>query len=180
MAGGLLSSFLLLIFVPSITIVPIFLSMLGGLFPDFDSTNSTVAHMGFRVNKGLRVKPFYLLSLFGSIIFEHRTYTHTFIAAIIGGVVVSIITYFVGMEDMIINGVAFFLGWVSHILLDAMTVSGVPMLWPMKPITQSQHILSHKRRIKTGATFDQIFGLLLLFLFVIGVVFFFLLGRIAV
>lgn len=60
---------------------------------------------------------------------DHRGLTHTGAAALLAGVACGWLADFLGAPWQI--GVAVFLGWMSHLLSDACTRAGVPLLWPL-------------------------------------------------
>ena len=86
--------------------------VLGALMPDIDHPTS-------KINT---YNPF--ASLIGNCI-GHRTITHSFL----GLFIFDLILYMVNLKSLILG---FSIGYISHLLLDAMTVSGVPLLYPYK------------------------------------------------
>lgn len=61
---------------------------------------------------------------------DHRGLTHTGAAAVVVGLACGWLADFLGAPWQL--GVAVFLGWMSHLLSDACTRAGVPLLWPLK------------------------------------------------
>lgn len=61
---------------------------------------------------------------------DHRGLTHTGAAALAFGVACGWLADYCGGSWQV--GVAVFLGWMSHLLSDACTSSGVPLWWPIK------------------------------------------------
>jgi inner membrane protein len=96
--------------------------VLGGLLPDIDHPASSL---------GRRVLP---LSMMLAAIFGHRGITHSLIAA----VVVSLAAWYSlhGLDWRPGHSAPFVLGlsagYLSHLLADWLTNTGVPLLWPMK------------------------------------------------
>lgn len=88
------------------------ISGIGALFPDIDEPNSTI---GRRIPGSFLVK----------FLFGHRGFWHSLLAAAL--------VYFLllGIASNTI-AVLFVAGYISHLLLDAMTPSGVPFLYPIK------------------------------------------------
>lgn len=116
--GGLLAGALLLNYtkqpIQSIEGVITFMAAgLGGLLPDIDHEGSYV---------GRRMKP---LSKVISSAFGHRGATHAPILIII---LFLLLHLFVNVSSMVFIGLM--VGALSHVLLDALTVSGVPLLYP--------------------------------------------------
>lgn len=96
-------------------------SVLGSLMPDIDLPSSTV---------GKRVKP---ISYLINQIFGHRGITHTPILHIICSIFLLILggglTGFIKLTYLSFV-IGLFVGGVSHLVLDAMTVKGIPFLYP--------------------------------------------------
>lgn len=87
---------------------------LGSLLPDIDHPGSVV---------GRRVK---LVSVPVSMIFGHRGITHSLIAIVIMSVT---IIWQVGSQPWI---VALAIGYLTHLVGDWLTPSGVPFMWPSR------------------------------------------------
>jgi inner membrane protein len=105
----------------------------GGLFPDIDTRNS---YMG-------RFTPLWRW-------LQHRGATHSLLTAVLCSLV-----FVYRIEAAVI----FFLGYLSHLLLDMCNVTGVPLWWP------SQHRVI-VARIRSGGIGE----LIVLFLFYIMVI----------
>lgn len=87
----------------------------GGLFPDIDTPTSKM---------GSKVKP---LSWALSKTVGHRGMFHAPLLYVVLGVVLW------RMEPIIrVLGLVFLAGCMSHLILDAMNVQGIPILWPVK------------------------------------------------
>lgn len=117
--------------------VDIFLVGAGSLFPDIDLINS-----GFQKNSK------------NGVSFKHRGIMHTPFLALC----IFLFYYMIFRNYMIFP---FIIGYLSHIFLDFLTVSGVPILYP---ISKNRFNLM---RIKTGSSIDKNLGILFLFLFVL-------------
>lgn len=93
---------------------------LGSLFPDIDHRGSYL---------GRRAK---VASFFASMLFEHRGATHapitagimTFLMYLLGGL-------FIAPPLLKLWFIGFYIGILSHILLDMLTKGGVPILYPI-------------------------------------------------
>lgn len=126
-------------------------AIIGALLPDIDAEESTIKHemgtAGSALSWGMR--------LFGV---THRGLTHrgitmliVMLAAVVGGDML-------GYQDV---GIAFALGYFSHIALaDAMTISGVPLLWPRK---KAFHLLPKPFRVRTGGPVEHLVFLMVAF-----------------
>jgi membrane-bound metal-dependent hydrolase YbcI (DUF457 family) len=55
-------------------------------------------------------------------------------------------------------GAAFGLGYISHLVADAMTIRGIPLLWPGQQ-QPSLHLLPRRLRVRTGSAGEAIFNL---------------------
>lgn len=109
----------------------IFLILSGSVFPDIDSGTSFIG------------RKFKLVSWF----FKHRGAIHSIAVMIVSSIIIFLLT----------NNIYFFLafaaGFLSHLLLDSLTPSGVAFFWPNKKRTRG--------KFKTMSLFDLI--LLILF-----------------
>lgn len=138
---------------------------LGALLPDLDATRSTIKYL--RV--GARFQPFSLPARVLSHHFSHRGPLHSLAG-------LGLLWIWLGLPTMLWLGwqpsLALALGMLSHLVGDASTKSGVPLLYP-KP--GRWHLLPQPFRLTTGsAAEDAVFAALMvpLLLLVIG-----LLGR---
>jgi inner membrane protein len=91
-------------------------AVLGSLTPDLDSPKSSL---------GRRVRP---LSWSLKIIYGHRGFTHSLLACLLVGIGLSFACF--KWPGWTTYGVAFTIGYTSHILADWLTREGVPLLWP--------------------------------------------------
>lgn len=94
----------------------LFLSFVGlaALFPDIDHENSKIAK---------KVKP---LGWLIQNIFGHRGFFHSIFAALI---LYFVFVYFLGLRFV---GLAICVGYISHLMSDALTVTGVNFFHPLK------------------------------------------------
>lgn len=63
---------------------------------------------------------------------SHRGLTHTAVAGIAAGAAVWALLAVLGVGDAAVYGLATAVGIVTHIAGDALTATGVPLLWPIK------------------------------------------------
>jgi len=117
--------------------------MLGALAPDIDAERSEIkGTLGLLGSvSGL------LLTLFGVC---HRGLTHYGLTGLAVLLVGSLLGGRLGYADV---GLAFGLGYLSHLLADALTLSGVPLLWPLPG---NVHLLPRSLRLRTGGLAEQI------------------------
>lgn len=121
---------------------------MGALLPDLDAEDSTIQHelggLGAFTKLGMK-----LLGI------QHRGFLHSGVAVMLVMVVSIILGRKFGYIDV---GFAFGLGFMSHILLaDAMTISGVPLLWPSE---NKFHLLPAFLRIRTGGPVESLVSIL--------------------
>lgn len=95
----------------------------GALLPDIDSDESVIrnATRTSRSDGCLGLLASWLVHIFGG----HRALTHTLLAWVL--------LSFMAAVSSLPNtaAIAFSIGYLSHLLADAVTVSGVPALWPI-------------------------------------------------
>lgn len=117
--------------------------MLGALAPDLDAEQSEIKRtLGLAgAVSGL------LLTLFGV---SHRGLTHYGITALLILILSGLLGWRLGYADV---GLAFGLGYLSHLLADALTVSGVPLWWPRPGLV---HLLPRPLRLRTGGPVEQL------------------------
>jgi len=124
---------------------------LGSLLPDLDAAHSNVKHLEI-----LGIKPFYLPSeaIFHS--FGHRTVLHSARGLIAVALLAALLSPLVGFQ----TGTALFLGYASHLMLDACNPSGIPLRYPDH---RRYWLLPKRLRIVTGSPYEEIaFALLAL------------------
>lgn len=132
-------------------------ALLGALLPDIDAEEATIKSelglVGRMLGGGL--------SLFGV---KHRGLTHRGVIALLVVGVGMVMGDLWGWPDA---GLAFGLGWVSHILADGMTVSGVPLLWPWK---KDFHLLPKPLRVRTGGPVEGLIFMTIASGLILGVI----------
>ncbi len=131
---------------------PIIFSIAGSLIPDIDEPNSKIGSKVTGISKSTKA------------IFGHRTITHSLLGVIIFGLIVNHFVDLFSLPDFITT--YFILGYLSHLLGDIFTISGVPLFYP----------LSKKYAIpivKTGGKMERIFQLVitLIVVYQVGLVF---------
>ncbi len=115
-------------------------AILGALLPDLDAEDSTIQ----RELGGLGI----LVQLLGV---KHRGVLHSGLAAAAVTLLAAAAGWWFGYPDV---GLAFGLGYLSHVAIaDAMTVSGVPLWWPLK---KRFHLLPRPLRVRTGGPVEKL------------------------
>lgn len=122
------------------------LAILGSLLPDIDHTESKL---------GRRIRP---ISFVITKIFGHRTLTHSLTLYFF----LSVLGYF-AFPQYQIQLLAIVVGAISHLLLDSLNPSGVPLFYP-HPARFSI------AKIRTGSLLEHVF--LAVMLFAAGYVYF--------
>lgn len=97
-------------------IVPYAAAIAGSLLPDVDHPRSWA---------GKRIWP---VSAIIGMIFGHRGITHSLVAAIALGLLAAVLP--LGASPTWIFPLGF--GYLSHLVADWMTPSGIPLLWPVR------------------------------------------------
>jgi inner membrane protein len=126
------------------------LSVLGSLLPDLDARESKLSNVQI-----LGVTP---LKPVASLLYKrlgHRGAMHSALALIILSVLAGVP---LGLFLSPFAGLGLALGYLSHILLDASTKSGVPLYWPD---SDRVHVLPKKLRFVTGSFAEDILFFLL-------------------
>jgi inner membrane protein len=95
--------------------------VVGSLLPDLDASRSKIKH--FAVSG---FKPFLLPSQLIHKKFGHRSVLHSLIGLVVCAVIASSISPLWGWQI----GLGLGLGYASHLLSDAMTKCGIPLLYP--------------------------------------------------
>jgi len=102
----------------------------GSLVPDIDTPNSTISNKA----RPIRLFTFWI---------PHRTLTHSLI--VLGLVsLLSVLSVF---------GVAFAIGYASHIVADMSTTRGIPLFYPLWG--RSLHLLPYPLRLTTGGLVES-------------------------
>lgn len=114
---------------------------LGAILPDIDHPNSLI-----RKRTGV-------LGTLAGWWMTHRGITHTVPGAVAVGVVAALL-----LPELI--ALAVFIGYCSHLLLDACTRAGVPLAWPFT--WQTVRLLPRPLQVRTGTWREQGFVLLMM------------------
>jgi len=117
------------------------LAALGALLPDLDAHESKIKHLA--IAKG--VEPFALPSLLLSRLLGHRGLLHSLLGWGTAAVVLGVPLFLVAGP---LPALALTLGYGSHVLLDACTKYGVPLLYPRPG---RWHALPLRFRVTTGS-----------------------------
>jgi len=117
---------------------------IGALLPDMDSDESAIrqaTHTGRSDGCLGRLASLGISAITGG----HRNFTHTLAA----WAMVTVLASMIGLQFHALNiTVAYSIGYLFHLLADALTIHGVPLLWPLK---FDVHLLPRPLRIRTGS-----------------------------
>jgi inner membrane protein len=142
LSASLLGTFVNVIFSP----LALSFAALGAVFPDIDTTASFIGRI------------FSPLALFLERRFGHRTLTHSFLGTLVFALVFLPLFIFRNKQFFL----CLVLGYFSHILLDALNKSGVPLFYP--DLTRSVMPGNERYRISTSSREELIFlGILVVF-----------------
>jgi len=141
MLFGLVCYFLLSYFVEMPVFVLMFV-LLGSVFVDIDSCSSKVG------------RRFWFLSWF----FRHRGFLHSLIGALFFSTLIGLVNLWVGF--------GFFVGYISHLVLDCFTRMGLRLFWPFG--------FKVKGFVKSGSWVEDVLFVLFLFLDIFFLVYIFL------
>jgi inner membrane protein len=122
----------------------ILFALLGSLLPDLDARESKLSNLQIGGIAPLKPAAWLLSRSLG-----HRGPLHSLLALFIVGVCFGVpISWLLDP----FAGVGLALGYLSHLLLDACTKSGVPLYWPD---TRRVHLLPKRLRFVTGSTAED-------------------------
>ena len=124
-------------------------AVLGGLLPDLDAAEAKIKHLSLG-----GVAPFALLSTVLHQTLGHRGLLHSLPGVLLVSLVAFPMVQLLGWQPW----AALILGYSSHIALDSLTPSGVPLLLIRD---KRQHLLPRPLRITTGSPFEEIVFVLL-------------------
>ena len=126
-------------------VVPLIIAggWLGGMLPDIDHPNSTISNI-----KIMGIPIFKPIAWLINLIFGHRGATHTLWALLVTWLPFILAPLYISSDMYWLTsylsmfGIGYAVGYLSHILLDSLTPSGTPMLWPLPDV--------HLARLTTG------------------------------
>jgi inner membrane protein len=137
-------------------------ALFGSLAPDLDAAHSLLKALTIPLNATTRrgqyrleLAPFALPATLLHTALGHRTLLHSLLGAVLATAVLAL-PFFLGGEPGF--GVGFVLGYLSHLALDACTVHGIPLLYPVR---RRFHLLPPVLRIVTGSLQEDIVFVLL-------------------
>lgn len=142
---------------PNIVAVSALCSSFGSLMPDIDTDKATISHLGF-LSRGL--------ATICSSISSHRRFWHTPIAGVIFATTTMLLFLALRLTQiplvstwaynipLYIPFIMFYLGWLSHLLLDSCNPQGVPWFFPAAPLSKKK---SFKRISVTTASNKEIY-----------------------
>jgi membrane-bound metal-dependent hydrolase YbcI (DUF457 family) len=122
----------------------IVMAALGALLPDIDAAESKIKNLG-----AYGVTPFAPIAQFVNRTFGHRGLMHSPGTLVPVAILSVVLSFWVG----VVPGISLLLGYGSHLAMDALTRSGIPLL----PVSQKRfHLLPLHLRIVTGSVEEDI------------------------
>ena len=129
---------------PTGVVLNISVGIIGALLPDIDANESSI-------KRELGLAGQVIQSFLRMIGVKHRGATHFGLTALLLFFGATVLGRYLGYPDL---GFAFGMGYVSHIVADGLTKSGVPLLWPFYP--KAVHLLPKPLRIRTGGSVETL------------------------
>lgn len=126
--------------------------MLGGLMPDLDASESTIKHWAIPLGGGARVKPFWLPAVVVSALTRHRGPVHSLAGLAVAAGLAAGLAVLLGLPGARLLVAAFALGYLSHLLGDALTRTGVPLFYPLR--RGQIHLLPGPLRLRLGGVVE--------------------------
>jgi inner membrane protein len=139
LAVAVLISIILLFFNINLFFIIIFL--IASLLPDID-------HPGSKLGKRFK---------FLNMFFQHRGFFHSLIAMVLFTFLISLINFNLAM--------AFFLGYILHLLLDSFTKSGIYIFYPFS-------LKKSKGKLKVGSLAETFIFIILLIIIIAMLIFY--------
>lgn len=141
----------------------IIVAAFGSLFPDLDAHESKIKNLRLFRKKGLLslVKPFEILGFILNKTFGHRGALHS----LIGLVGFSYLAYFISNyfgEPLFF--LYFTLGFLSHLVSDMLTKSGVEIFYPWK---KNFRLLPRALALKSNSFADEVLFVIFGFVFIV-------------
>ncbi len=122
----------------------IIIACLGSLLPDIDAVDSKIKNLG-----AFGITPFAPVAQLVNRSFGHRGLMHSPITLVPIAILAVVLSYWIG----VVPGISLLLGYGSHLAMDAMTRSGIPLL----PISHRRlHLLPVRLRIVTGSMQEDV------------------------
>jgi inner membrane protein len=133
--------------IPTGAAVCVGVAILGALAPDVDAGESTIkgelGAAGVMAGVGLH-----------ALGVKHRGLTHSGLMTLLVTLASWLIGGQVGYADV---GLAFGLGYFSHVMSDALTMSGVPLFWPS---SRRFYLLPRRLRLRTSGPVEMLIFIL--------------------
>lgn len=129
------------------------LSLFAALVPDLDAPDATLKHWTINLGDrrhGTKLKPFAVISSLMTLVFPHRGFVHSLYAALTFSLVGAALALLWQLAAWWPVTLALLVGYISHLLLDALTPSGIP-LW----LKGDWHLFP-KLRIPTGSYLEHL------------------------
>ncbi len=120
-------------------------AVLGALMPDLDASESKIKHLKI---PNTQIKPFMLPAMIVSRSDQHRGLMHSLAGLGMMAIFAFPLTFYAGWAV----GIAFLLGYASHLVADSATKSGIRLLYPR---AQRFYLLPLAWRFTTGSLAEE-------------------------
>ncbi|MFZ6036465.1 MAG: metal-dependent hydrolase [Patescibacteria group bacterium] len=121
------------------------------LIPDLDASESTIKNLSIG-SRHMRVKPLAPVALVTGMVFGHRGFLHSAVILVAVSIVIAVL-----LPTNTVAWMVVLLAYLSHLLLDALTKSGIGLLWPLQ---LRIGLLPRMLRVRTGGLLDTVLLLL--------------------
>lgn len=145
------------------SLIALVLAGIGALFPDLDASESKLKHLKIPLsakNRSQYVEPFKVLSQGLHLIFRHRGVMHSLLSGFVLLLAALLLFNFYNHSPLFY--VAFLLGYLSHLIADGLTKTGIPLLYPLG---KRIRFLPRWLAIATGSLWEILFFVGILGLF---------------
>ena len=141
----------------------IIIAALGSLFPDLDASESKIKNLKLGKKKSLLslIKPFEVLGFILHKTFGHRGALHSLVGLVGFSYIFYLICSYFGEP---LFSIYFSLGFLSHLLSDMLTKSGVEIFYPWK---KNFRLLPRRIAFKSNSFMDEALFVILGFIFIL-------------
>jgi inner membrane protein len=141
----------------------IIIAALGALFPDLDASESKIKNLKLSKKSGLLslIKPFEILGFILHKTFGHRGALHSLVGLVGFSFIAYLISNYFGEPLFFIY---FSLGFLSHLISDMLTKSGVEIFYPWK---RNFRLLPRIIAIRSNSFLDEALFVIFGFIFIL-------------
>ena len=130
---------------PNIAFATVVATVVGSIYPDIDNPKSML---------GRKIKP---ISYVINKVFGHRNFVHSPFNLLLISLAATILCVLGGKQNFLLPLFGFIIGFILHLILDSITVGGIPFLYPFSKKR------FHWTKMRTGGMGEKMFvGLMLI------------------